>query len=105
MDEKSGKNTPKVTKREMIHITWRRDSCTKIRYIERIKYLQGVKIIKTFSNSLEDWRDLSLSRLSYTMKHIHTSQKTIMARGGRGMTECLIISTNPWGPIYRQTND
>jgi hypothetical protein len=40
-----------------------------------------VKIIKTFSNSLEDWRDLSLSLLSYTMKHTHTSQKAIMARG------------------------
>jgi hypothetical protein len=27
--------------------------------------------------------------LSYTMKHTHTSQKVTMARGGRGMVECL----------------
>jgi hypothetical protein len=27
--------------------------------------------------------------LSYTMKHTHTYQKATIARGGRGMTECL----------------
>jgi hypothetical protein len=27
--------------------------------------------------------------ISYTMKHTHTSQKATMARGGRGMVECL----------------
>jgi hypothetical protein len=30
------------------------------------------------------------------MKHTHTTQKATMARGGRGMVECLILSTNPW---------
>jgi hypothetical protein len=33
------------------------------------------------SHFLEDWRDLSLSLLSYTMKYTHTSQKVTMARG------------------------
>jgi hypothetical protein len=60
-------------KRKMIH---RRDSCTKISYIERIKCLQGVETATTSTHSLEDWRDLSLSLLSYTMKHTHTSQKS-----------------------------
>jgi hypothetical protein len=46
-------------------------------------------------------RSLTFSpHLSYTMKHTHTSQKQLWLRGGRGMIECLILSTNPWGPIY-----
>jgi hypothetical protein len=43
--------------------------------------------------------------LSYTMKHTHTTQKATIARGGRGIAECLVLSTNPWGPIYRKIND
>jgi hypothetical protein len=39
------------------------------------------------------------------MKHTHTSQKANLARGWEGMAECLILSTNPWGSIYRGTND
>jgi hypothetical protein len=76
----------KSRKRKMIHTTLRRDSRTKIGYIDRIKHLQGVKTITASSHSLEDWRDLSLSLLSCpllssTMKHSHTSQKATMARG------------------------
>jgi hypothetical protein len=69
VDEKSGKNTPKITKRKIIHTTWRRDSRTKISYIERIKHLQGVEIATTSSHSLEDWRDLSLSLISSPLLH------------------------------------
>jgi hypothetical protein len=63
-DEKTGENTLKITKRKMIHITWRPDSRTKISYIDRIKCLQGMETTTTSSHSLEDWRDLSLSLLS-----------------------------------------
>jgi hypothetical protein len=35
-------------------------------------------------------RSLTFSPLlSYTMRHTHTSQKATIARGGRGMDECL----------------
>jgi hypothetical protein len=71
-DKKSGKNTPKITKKKMIHTTWRQDSRTKISYIDRIKCLQGVKTNTTSSHTLEDWRDLSLSLLSlYHEAHPH----------------------------------
>jgi hypothetical protein len=63
-DEKSSENTLKNRKRKMIHTTWKRDSRTKISYIERIKHLQGVETTTISSHSLEDWRDLSFSLLS-----------------------------------------
>jgi hypothetical protein len=50
-DKKSGKNTPKITKKKMIHTTWRQDSRTKISYINRIKCLQGMNQRKTPPNS------------------------------------------------------
>jgi hypothetical protein len=43
--------------------------------------------------------------IGYNMKHTHTSQKATMARGGREIVECLFLSTNYWGPIYRKTNE
>jgi hypothetical protein len=54
----------KSQKRKMIRSTWRRDSRTKIGYIERIKCLENVVTSTISSHSLEDWRDLSLSILS-----------------------------------------
>jgi hypothetical protein len=64
MDEKSGENTLKITKKKMFHTTWKQDSRTKIIYIDRIQRLQGVKTTTTSSHSLEDWRNLSLSLIS-----------------------------------------
>jgi hypothetical protein len=67
----------------MIHTTWRRDSRTKISYIERIKHLQGVETTTTSSHSLGGLEgSLTFSPpLTYTMKHTHTSRKATMTRG------------------------
>jgi hypothetical protein len=73
----------------------------------RLESLQGVKTVTTSSHSLKDWRDLSLSLLS-SLTPCSTPtplKKQLWLGGGRGMVECLILSTNPWGPFYRKTND
>jgi hypothetical protein len=51
VDENRAKILQKSQKGKMIH---RRDLCTKISYIERIKRLQGVKTITTSTHSLKD---------------------------------------------------
>jgi hypothetical protein len=80
--KKIGKNSPKITKRKMIHTTWRRDARIKISYIDRIKRLQGVKTTTTSSHSLEDWRDLSISLLSsLTPRSIPTPLKKLLWLG------------------------
>jgi hypothetical protein len=48
----------KSQKRKMIHTTWRRDSR------RRISYIDENQMSTTYSHSLEDWRDFSLSLLS-----------------------------------------
>jgi hypothetical protein len=63
----------------------------------QIKSLQGAEIAITSSHYLEDWSDLLLYLLSspllYHEAHSNLS-KTTLARGGRGMAECLVLSTN-----------
>jgi hypothetical protein len=51
-----------------------------INVLMQIKSLHGVETATISSHSLEDWRDLSLSLISYTKKHTHTSQKATIAR-------------------------
>jgi hypothetical protein len=108
MDEKSYENTPKSQKRKTIHTTWRRDSRTKIRYIERIKCLQGVETGTTSSHSLDDLRDLSFSLFSSPLLH-HGSTTTPLKKqlwvGVRAEWLNAYLFTNPWGPIYTKTND
>jgi hypothetical protein len=50
----------------------------------------------------------SLTSLLSSLKHEaypHLSKNNDLSEGrGRGMAEYLILSTNPWGPMYRKTN-
>jgi hypothetical protein len=88
-----------LQKRKMIHTTWRRDPCTKIGYIERIKHLQGVETTITrrpLFGGLEGSLTFS-PLLSYTMKHTNTSQKATIAweRDGR-----MLISPPTLGVLF-----
>jgi hypothetical protein len=101
-DEKSGKNTLRITKKKNVpynletrftqkdQLYWENQMSTRCR--------NHYNILPLF----KDWRDLSLFLLfSITLWSTPTPfKKQLCPEDGRGMAECLILSTNPWDPIY-----
>jgi hypothetical protein len=70
----------------------------------QIKSLQGVETIQTSSHTLKIGEIAHFSPLfSKTWSKVGVGD--LSQGGGRGMVECLILSTNPWGPIYQKTNN